>query len=115
MKVAIAAVLALALGFASGLIAGRWTAPAAPSELIEQTALFDGPTDLGTTEVFYPHPFARPPELTITEERQDPHSSWQWQVLEQRSDGFKVKFTGWGGTSRNKLRYTARSGVEAPQ
>ncbi len=115
MRVVIVSVLALALGFASGFFAGRWTAPATPSNLIEQTALFDGPAELGTIEVFYPHSFARPPELTITEEKQDPHSSWEWQVLEQRADAFKVKFTGWGGTSRNKLRYTARSSMAPSQ
>jgi hypothetical protein len=109
MRIAIASVLVLALGFAGGFIAGRWTAPVTPSSTIEHTALFDGPTELGTIEVFYPQPFARRPELTITEEKKDPHSSWEWRVLEQRSDGFKLKFTGWGGTSRNKMRYTARS------
>lgn len=107
MRLGIASILALALGFAGGFMAGRWTAPATPSNIIEQTALFDGPAELGIIEIFYPHPLARPPELVITEEKQYPHSSWEWQVLEQRSDGFKVKFTGWGGTSRNKLRYTA--------
>jgi hypothetical protein len=111
MRVAIASVLALALGIAGGFIAGRWTTPATPSNTIEQTGLFDGPMELGIIEVFYPQPFARPPELTITEEKQDPHSAWEWQVLEQRSDGFKLKFRGWGGTSRNKLRYRARSTV----
>jgi hypothetical protein len=108
MKVAIALVLVLALGFAGGFIAGRWTAPATPPSTIEQTALLDGPTELGALEVSYPHPFARPPELTIVEEKQDPHSEWEWQVLEQRRDGFELKFIGWGGTSRNRLRYTAR-------
>jgi hypothetical protein len=108
MKVAIALVLVLALGFAGGFIAGRSTAPATPPSTIEQTAFFDGPTDLGGLEVFYPHPFARPPELTIVEEKQDPHSGWEWRVLERRRDGFKLKFIGWGGTSRNQLRYTAR-------
>jgi len=29
--------------------------------------------------------------------------SWEWQVLEQRHDGFKLKFIGWGGTSRISL------------
>jgi hypothetical protein len=108
MKLAIALALVLALGFVGGFIAGRWTAPATPPSTIEQTALFDGPMELGALEIFYPHPFARPPELTIIEVMQDPHSSWEWHVLEQRRDGFKLKFVGWGGTSRNKLRYTAR-------
>jgi hypothetical protein len=111
MKVAVALVVVLALGFAGGFVAGRWTAPATPPDTIEQTALFDGPTELGGLEVFYPHPFARPPGLTIVEEFRDPHSSWEWQVLEQRRDGFKLKFIGWGGTSRNRLRYTARGSV----
>ena len=111
MKVAGALVLVLALGFAGGFIAGRWTAPGASLSTIEQTALFDGPTELGALEIFYPHPFARPPELTIVEEKRDPHSAWEWRVLEQRPDGFKLKFIGWGGTSRNKLRYTARGGM----
>ena len=43
MRAAIALVLALALGFAGGFIAGRLTAP---SNLTEQTALFDGPLEL---------------------------------------------------------------------
>jgi hypothetical protein len=115
MRIAIASVLALTLGFAGGFIVGRWTTRATPSNIIEHSALFDGPAELGTMEVFYPHPFVRPPELTITEEKQDPHSSWEWEVIEQRSEGFKVKFTGWGGTSRNKLRYTARSSLGASQ
>ena len=106
MKVAIALVM-LGLAIGIGFVAGRWTAPA-PSSTVEQTALFEGPTELGVLEVFYPRPFARAPELTIVEEFRDPHSSWEWQVLEQRHDGFKLKFIGWGGTSRNQLRYTAR-------
>jgi hypothetical protein len=114
MKAAIAFGLVFAVGLAAGFIAGRWTAPAASVTIVEQTGLFAGPTELSTQEVFYPHPFAAPPELTIVEDRQDPGSRWEWQVVEQRRDGFKLKFLGLGGGSdsvRNKLRYTARGSL----
>jgi len=72
MNVASDLVLVLALGFAGGFIAGRRTAPGTPPSTFKQTALFDGPTELGALEVCYPHPSARPLELTIVEEKRDP-------------------------------------------
>jgi hypothetical protein len=55
MRVAIASVHSLALGLARGFIAGRGSAPAIASRITEQAALFDGPTEMGTTEIFYLH------------------------------------------------------------
>jgi hypothetical protein len=112
MRLVVAVLLGLGVGFAGGLFVGRWTAPSATGGVLEQSGIFEGPLDLGQREVFYPRPFASPPELTIVEEKRDPHSMWEWTVSEQRKDGFRLKFTGWGGTSRNPLRYTAK-GVAA--
>jgi hypothetical protein len=52
MKVAVALVVVLALGFAGGFVAGRWTAPATPPDTIEQTALFDDPPSWAASRFF---------------------------------------------------------------
>jgi hypothetical protein len=107
-----------AVGFAAGFLLGRQTGPVAttpsdrmaPSDgVAEVTGLFPGPRSLGESEVFYPRPFAGPPELTVREEKTNPNFGWEWHVTEQRRDGFRVRFSGSGGSGTiNQMRYTAR-------
>ena len=88
--------LALTAGVGIGFVLGRATQPASPlpeaESLVQEGDLTPPVTpDLygwrGPIEVFYPVPYASPPELTF------PVAPRTFQVKEQRADGFKVEIT----------------------
>jgi hypothetical protein len=96
-----AIMLALGVGVGIGYMLGRAMQPAgssAEAEPLVQSGDLTPPVtpDLygwrGPVEVFYPIPYASPPELTF------PVAPQSFRVKEQRADGFKVEIT--GGTER---------------
>lgn len=91
-----AVALALGVGVGIGFVVGRAGRPASPppdpEPLVQAGDLTppvapDGSGWRGPVEVFYPVPYASPPELTF------PVAPRSFRVKEQRADGFKVEIT----------------------
>jgi hypothetical protein len=51
----------------------------------------------GEIETFYPVPFTHPPNLNIDQDIGYNQPYCRWEVLEQRSESFKIYITGFGG------------------
>lgn len=77
-----------------------------------QTGDFDASNKPTEFEVFYPRPYASPPELKIVA----PGLLLTYQITEQRRDGFRVRctagYTRFVDPDKNLSRYQAR-GVPA--
>jgi hypothetical protein len=92
----VAILLALAVGVGIGFVFGRATQPVSlvseVKPLVQEGALTPPVTPelsgwRGPVEVFYPVPYASPPELTF------PIAPRRFEIKEQRADGFKVQIT----------------------
>jgi hypothetical protein len=92
--VLVAVILALGVGVGVGFVLGRAMQPAgssAEAEPLVQSGDLTPPVApdsygwSGPVEVFYPIPYASPPELTF------PLPPQSFQVKAQRADGFKVE------------------------
>jgi hypothetical protein len=100
-------VLGLILGFVVGLAVGSITTWLwqGGDAVVLQKGVIDQAAGNGEYDVFYPRPFASPPNLKIL-----PGSAKDWaiKITEQRADGFRVTINGWTIGGREKPEYEAR-------
>jgi hypothetical protein len=101
----VALVVGLCLGLCLGLVVERY---AASKRTSEHTAELTNADRSGDYEVFYPRPFASPPNLEVIDPLpRDTFGRWLFKITEQRADGFKIQVL-YSPSKSPPLRYSAQ-------